>query len=156
MKRDLVVTRIFDAPLEQVWKAWTDPDLIMCWWGPVGFTSPSAKIDFRVGGTSLVCMRMPNGPNLYNTWLYKKIEPMKLIEFVQNLADQDGNTADPASMGMPPDFPLDMRSEVAFRDLGNGKTELIATEFDWTVGPMHDMSKAGLEQCLDKMAECLK
>jgi hypothetical protein len=49
-----------------------------------------------------------------------------------------------------------MRSAVAFKDLGNGKTEMIASEYDWKPGQMHDMSKAGLEQCLDKMAEALK
>ena len=52
--RDLVVTRIFDAPVEQVWKAWSDPDQVMRWWGPHGFTAPVAKMDFREGGTSLV------------------------------------------------------------------------------------------------------
>src|SRR4030095_2995620 len=44
-KHDLVITRVFDAPIEQVWKAWTDPAFVMRWWGPTGFTSPSCKID---------------------------------------------------------------------------------------------------------------
>ena len=47
---NLEITRIFDAPRELVWKAWTDPKLVMQWWGPKGFTSPACKIDFRVGG----------------------------------------------------------------------------------------------------------
>ena len=45
--RDLVVTRVIDAPVEQVWKAWTDPELVKQWWGPDGFTCPLARIDFR-------------------------------------------------------------------------------------------------------------
>ena len=49
-REDLVVTRIIDAPIELVWKAWTDPELIMRWWGPKYYTSPSCKIDFREGG----------------------------------------------------------------------------------------------------------
>jgi uncharacterized protein YndB with AHSA1/START domain len=53
-KRDLVVTRLFDAPIEQVWKAWSDPEYVRRWWGPEGFTSPLATIDFREGGISLV------------------------------------------------------------------------------------------------------
>jgi uncharacterized protein YndB with AHSA1/START domain len=48
-KRDLVVIRVFDAPVEQVWKAWTDPRQVMRWWGPKGFASPLAKMDFREG-----------------------------------------------------------------------------------------------------------
>ncbi len=82
-KRDLVVARVFDAPVELAWKAWIEPELVMQWWGPDGFTSPSAEIDFR----------------------------------------EDGKLADPVQMGLPPDFPQDMRSVVTFKDLGNGKYE---------------------------------
>ncbi len=53
----MVVTRVFDAPRELVWKAWTDPKYVMQWWGPKGFTAPVCQMDFRVGGKSLLCMR---------------------------------------------------------------------------------------------------
>jgi len=46
-KRDLVVTRVFDAPIELVWKAWSDSDEVKKWWGPTGFTCPVAEMDFR-------------------------------------------------------------------------------------------------------------
>jgi uncharacterized protein YndB with AHSA1/START domain len=153
-KRDLVVTRVFDAPVERVWKAWTDPQQVMQWWWPDRFTSPSAKIDFHEGGTSLVCMRAPKefgGQDMYSTWAYKKIVPMRSIEFIHNLADEDGHKADPVKLGMPPDFPRDQRHLVTFKDLGNGKTEMTVTEFDWTVGQMLSLSETGLNQCLDKM-----
>ncbi len=104
-KRDLVVTRVFDAPVEQVWKAWSDPEYVMQWWGPEGFTSPLARMDFREGGTSLVCMRSPEYGDQYNIWTYRKIVPTERIEYISNLADKDGNKADPVKMGMPPDFP---------------------------------------------------
>jgi uncharacterized protein YndB with AHSA1/START domain len=84
--RDLIVTRVFDAPIELVWKAWTNPEHIMRWWGPEGFTSPSAVIDFREGGMALVCMRAPKefgGQDMYSTWAYEKIVPMERIEFIQ-------------------------------------------------------------------------
>ena len=155
-KRDLVVTRVFDAPVERVWKAWSDTEHVMRWWGPNGFTSPVAKIDFREGGTSLVCMRSPEYGDLYSTWRYREIVPMKRIEYIHNLADKDGNKADPVKMGMPPDFPQDQRHVVTFKDLGDGKTELTVTEHDWTVGQMMEMSKMGMEQCLNKMAASLK
>jgi len=56
---DLAVTRVLDAPVEEAWRAWTEPERVRRWWGPTGFTSPSADMDVRVGGTSLVCMRAP-------------------------------------------------------------------------------------------------
>ena len=57
----MVVTRVFDAPRELVWKAWTDPKYVMQWWGPKGFTAPFCEIDFRVGGKFLCGMKSPDG-----------------------------------------------------------------------------------------------
>lgn len=154
-KRDLVITRVFDAPIEQVWKAWSEPDYVMRWWGPEHFTAPLAEIDFREGGTSLVCMRAPQeygGQDHYSTWEYRKIVPMQRIEFIHNLADKDGNKVDPAAMGMPPDFPQDQLQAITFRALDDNRTEMTVTEYDWTVGQMMEMSRMGMEQCLDKMA----
>jgi len=151
-KKALVVTRAFDAPVEQVWKAWSDSALVMRWWGPKSFTSPLARIDFREGGTSLVCMRSPEGQDFYNTWEYRKIVPMKLIEFIQNFADKDGKRADPVAYGLPPDFPQDVRSTVTFEALSENKTEMTVTEYGYTSDQQFEMSKAGLEECLDKMA----
>jgi uncharacterized protein YndB with AHSA1/START domain len=112
-------------------------------------------MDFREGGTSLVCMRAPKefgGQDLYNTWTYKRIVPMQQIEFIQNFADKDGNKTDPALHGLPPDAPPEVRNLVTFKAVGGDKTEMTVTEFDWTVGPIMELSKTGLEQCLDKMA----
>jgi uncharacterized protein YndB with AHSA1/START domain len=103
--RNLVVRRVFDAPLAQVWNVWTDPEDVMRWWGPTGFTSPMARIDFRQGGTSLVCMRAPKefgGQDLYNTWTYTKIVPQESFEYILRFSDKDGNPIDPASHGLPP------------------------------------------------------
>jgi uncharacterized protein YndB with AHSA1/START domain len=59
--REVVITRVFDAPRELVWKAWTEPERVMRWWGPNGYSCPVAKIDLRVGGEYLYCMRSPEG-----------------------------------------------------------------------------------------------
>jgi len=80
MTKNMVLTRTFDAPLEKVWQAWSDAELVKQWWGPQGFTCPVADMDFREGGTSLVCMRAPaeyGGQDMYNTWTYTKIMPMQ-------------------------------------------------------------------------------
>ena len=158
--RDLVVTRVFAAPVDLVWKAWTEPEYVMRWWGPDYFTSPSAKMDFREGGKSLVCMRAPEdfgGQDMYSTWVYQKIVPMERIEFIQNLADKDGNQIDPTQIGMPPEFPRDMRTVVTFKDLGNGKTEMTVTEYNMPTADteLGKNAELGLNQSLDKMVVSL-
>jgi len=156
-KRDLVVTRLFNAPLALVWKAWSDPDYVRQWWGPAGFTCPLAKMDFREGGTSLVCMRAPKefgGQDLFNTWTYEQIVPMQRFVYILRFADKDGNLMDPVKQGLPPDMPREVRNEVRFKQLGKEQTEVTVTEYEWTVGQLMELSKLGLNQCLDKMAAC--
>lgn len=154
--RDLVVSRVFNAPVELVWKAWTDPEYVMRWWGPDYFTSPSAKIDFREGGTSIVCMRAPKdfgGQDMYSVWVYQKIVPFQSIEFTQNMADINGNLIDPTTLGLPPEFPRDMRTVVTFKDLGNSKTEMTVTEYNMPTSDteMGKNAELGLNQSIDKM-----
>lgn len=153
-KKDLVFTRVFDAPVQQVWNAWVEPDMVMQWWGPDAFTSPSAKMDVRQGGTSLVCMRAPKefgGQDMYSTWTYTKIVPMREIEYLHHFADKGGNRVDPAEQGLPPDMPEEVRNLVTFKTVSDNKTKITVTEYDWPVGHMMEMSKMGMEQCLDKM-----
>ena len=151
---NVVVTRVFDAPVEQAWKAWSDSELVMRWWGPTGFTCPLARMDFREGGTSLVCMRAPQefgGQDLYNTWTYTKMVPMQRIEFIQTLADKDGQKVDPVKLGLRPDFPQNVRTVVTFKAVGD-KTEMTITEYDLPDTQMFEYAEAGLNQSLDKMA----
>lgn len=156
---DVVLTRIFDAPVEQVWNAWRDPDLVQGWWGPKGWTCPIANMDFREGGVSLVCMRAPveyGGQEMYNTWTYRAIEPHNRLEFILNFTDQKGVKFDPAQMGMPPGIPQDVHHVITFRALGGGRSEMTVTEYGYTSEEVRDLSKAGMEECLDKMAEILQ
>ena len=149
---DVVVTRVFEAPVEQVWRAWSDPEHVKRWWGPSGFTSPLTRMDFREGGTSLVCMRSAEGWDLYNTWTYQKIEPMRRIEFVQRFADENGNTIDPAEVGLPPDIPREVPHVVTFEATGDGETQMTVTEYGYPSAQIVQVSRTGVEQCLDKMA----
>jgi uncharacterized protein YndB with AHSA1/START domain len=154
-KKDLVITRVFTASLDQLWKAWSDPNDVMRWWGPTGFSCPLANIDFREGGVSLLAMHPPKefgGEDLYSTWTYQQIVPMQRIEYTHNLADKDGNKIDPTTINMPADFPQDQHHTITFKVLGPNSTELTVTEQDWPVGQMMEMSKMGMNQCLDKMA----
>ena len=158
-KEDLVVTRIIDAPVELVWKAWTDPEQVMKWWGPKYYTSPSCKIDLREGGKYVFCMRAPQeqgGQDSYTAGIFKRIVPMELLEFTQGMSDQDGNPIDPAQAGMPPDFPKTIRTVVTFKRFRGDMTELTVTEYAWPASQMMVYSIAGLHQSIDKLIDSLK
>jgi len=72
---ELVITRVFDAPRELVWKAWTDPDQVARWWGPKGFTAPACKMDLRVGGEYLNYMRSPEGQDFWSKGVFREVVP---------------------------------------------------------------------------------
>jgi uncharacterized protein YndB with AHSA1/START domain/catechol 2,3-dioxygenase-like lactoylglutathione lyase family enzyme len=149
---DLSVSRVLDAPVGQVWKAWTEPDHVMRWWGPTGFTSPLADMDVRVGGTSLVCMRAPaeyGGQDMYNTWTYRAVLPPERLEFDLRFTDADGAPLDEASI--PPGVPSRVPHVVTLRPLEGGRTELTVREFGYATAEARDISRVGLEQCLDKL-----
>ena len=156
---NMVLTRTFDAPVARVWKAWSASEDVKQWWGPQGFTCPLAEMDFRDGGTSLVCMRAPaeyGGMELYNTWTYTRIVPMQEIEFIQNFADQDGNPIAPAAAGLPESIPYAVRHVLTFKAAGENATEFTVTEYGYSDEQTVEMSRSGMEQCLDKMAAMLR
>ncbi|HUY70109.1 MAG TPA: SRPBCC domain-containing protein [Candidatus Baltobacteraceae bacterium] len=55
-KREVTINRVFDAQVELVWRAWTDPDMLAKWWGPRGVTNPVCEVDARVGGKIHIVM----------------------------------------------------------------------------------------------------
>jgi uncharacterized protein YndB with AHSA1/START domain len=154
-KQDLTVTRTFNAPVERLWAAWSESEQVTRWWGPEGFTAPLARMDFREGGTSLVCMASPQFGKLFNTWTYREIVPLKRIEFIQNFADSTGKRINPADIGLPPDVPQDVRNVVIFERINDRQTKLTVTEYGYASPQTLELSKTGLEQCLNKMAQSL-
>src|SRR5437762_801308 len=104
----LVITRTFDAPRELVWRAWTEPERLMRWWGPKDFTAPISKIDLRVGGKYLNCMRGPDGKDYYTTGEYVEIVPLERLVYTDSFADEKGNVVPATYYGMSADMPLQM------------------------------------------------
>jgi len=123
-KERMVITRVFDAPRALVWEAWTNPKYVMQWWGPKGFTAPVCKIDFRVGGKFLYCMRTPDGQEGWNGGEYHEIVPHEKIVYSLYFADAQGNKVDPAQYGSEHEAIDDARDVVIFEDFGNGQTKL--------------------------------
>ena len=148
----VLITRIFDAPRESVWKAWTDCERLMRWWGPKDFTTPLCKIDLRPGGDFQNCMRSPEGLDYCGKGTYREIVPLERIVCTDSFADKEGNVVPATYYGMSADYPLEMLVTVTFEEI-EGKTKLTLQH---TLGPVpaseRDLCQQGWSESLDKLA----
>ncbi|MGQ0796280.1 MAG: SRPBCC family protein [Methanobacteriota archaeon] len=151
---ELVLARVFDAPRERVWKAWTEPAQFERWWGPKGFTVPACTIDLRVGGKYLYCMRSPDGKDYWGTGVYREIVPTKKLVATDSFADAKGNVVPGTHYGMSADFPREMLVTVTFEDLG-AKTKLTLRHTGFPAGPDRALAEQGWSESLDKLVASL-
>lgn len=113
-----VISRVFDAPRDLVWKAFTDPEHMKQWWGPKGVTIVKSDMDLRPGGRYLYAMRTSDGTVMWGKMVYREIRPQSQIVFVNSFSDEAGGvTRHP----MGPTWPLEMLSTFSFEEEG-GKT----------------------------------
>jgi uncharacterized protein YndB with AHSA1/START domain len=153
--RALVIERVFDAPRELVWKAWTEPEHMMRWLGPKDFTAPHITIDLRVGGKYLHCMRGPDGNDFWSTGVYREIVPLERIVATDSFADENGNVVPATHYGMGADIPIEMLVTVTFEEIEGGKTKMTLRHVGLLEGEMKDLTGAGWNESFDKLAESL-
>jgi uncharacterized protein YndB with AHSA1/START domain len=145
--RDLVLTRLIDAPREKVFEAWTNPELLRQWFAPLPFTTPMAEIDLRPGGSNYIVMRGPDGTEYPNRGIY--------LEVVENekLVFTDAFT----KAWQPSEKPF-MTVELTFEDEG-GKTRYKAVAHHWTVEDRRTHEQMGFHegwnQCADQLQALL-
>lgn len=95
----------------------------MRWWGPKGFISPVSKIDLRVGGEYLNCMRSPEGKDYWSKGVFREIVVPERLVMTDSFADEKGNIVHASHYRMSKDFPLEMLITVSFEKI-DGKTRL--------------------------------
>jgi uncharacterized protein YndB with AHSA1/START domain/DNA-binding transcriptional ArsR family regulator len=106
--QELTLTRVFDAPRELVFKAWTDPRLVAEWWGPHGFTNPVVELDLHPGGAIYILMRLPDGrDNPMKGTFHEIVPPERLVFTSTALEDEAGNPQ------------LEVRNTVTFAEQGS-------------------------------------
>lgn len=164
MAEGIVISRIFNAPREKIWAAWTDPEMAKKWWGPKDFTAPSIKIDLRVGGKYIFAMHGPLGSewdkDMYSSGVYKEIVKNEKLVVTDYFSDENGNKLEPADYGQDSDFPKETTVTVLFEEIESGKTKLSiiypkpATEKEFQAMLKSGM-KEGWSSSLDKLAENL-
>lgn len=117
------ITRVFDAPRELVFRAWTDPDQLVRWYAPQGCQIRFERIDVRPGGEFLSCILIPGGHECWCTGVYREIEKPERIVYTLAIADRHGNRLDAVQAGMDPEWPAETEVTVTFTE-ENGKTRL--------------------------------
>jgi uncharacterized protein YndB with AHSA1/START domain len=142
--RELVLTRIIDAPREKVFKAWTDPELLKQWFAPAPWTTPAAQTDVRPGGSSLIVMRGPDGNDFPNSGVYLEVVKNERLVFT-----------DAYTKAWEPSEKPFMTVILTFEDEG-GKTKYTARVQHWTVADRETHEKMGFHQgwgqCTDQLA----
>ena len=122
-----VISRVFDAPREIVWRAWTDCEELMKWFGPKGSSIPHAKLDLRPGGIFHYAMRTQDGHEMWGKWVFREIVAHEKLVMISSFSDaQGGITRHPMSAN----WPLETLSTTTFEEQG-GKTKLTVRWTPW-------------------------
>jgi uncharacterized protein YndB with AHSA1/START domain len=144
-ERVLIITRIFDAPRELVFKAWTDPRHLVHWMGPRGFKSTVLRSDLRVGGAYRFHMLGPAGDDHWTQGVFREIaEPERLV-MAGSWADADGNPTTPETM-----------LTITFDEYEGNKTRLTLRQAIFESITARNEHQGGWNSSLDRLGEYLE
>ena len=146
--RDLILTRVIDAPPEKVFRAWTEPELLRQWFAPKPWTTPNVEIDVRPGGSSLFVMRNPDGNEFPNRGVFLEVVKNQRLVFT----DAFTKAWDPS----PKPF---MTVILTFEDLG-GRTRYTARVRHWTDADREAHEKMGFHvgwaMCAEQLSDVVE
>ncbi|HEX5325916.1 MAG TPA: SRPBCC domain-containing protein [Acetobacteraceae bacterium] len=141
-QRELVITRVLDAPRRLVFKAWTEPDQAARWWGPQGFTTLSCTMDVRQGGAFRVSMRSPDGTIHRKQGVYREVVASERLVFTFAWEDAAGKPGHETLV------------TVSFVEQGT-KTKLTLHQAVFETAAARDAHRLGWTSCLERFAEFL-
>jgi uncharacterized protein YndB with AHSA1/START domain len=141
--REIVATRVFDAPRELVFKAWTDPEHVAQWWGPRGFTTTTQRMEVRPGGVWRFVMHGPDGKDYQNMITFLEIvEPERLVYKHGGAKDVE---------------PVNFQVTVTFEDEGGSTKLTMRMEFPSASARTYVVETygavEGLNETLDRLGE---
>jgi uncharacterized protein YndB with AHSA1/START domain len=114
--RQIVITRVFNAPREVVWNVWTEPKHMEQWWGPKGFTTRVTEMDLRLGGQWRFVMIGPDGTEYPIKGVFREVVPLEKIVATDEFDEGFEQVIDT-------DLPQGIVTTTIFEDL-DGKTKL--------------------------------
>lgn len=158
--KDFIITRILHAPCELVWKAHTEEDQLMHWWGPKGFKMIKSKVDLRPGGMFHYGMEGPGKTIMWGRFVYREIVPQEKIVFISSFSNEKGEAVHhPMAAG----WPLEILNTMTFSEK-EGKTTVIisgrpinaSAEEIAMYGNSHASMEGGFTGTYDQLEEYLK
>lgn len=142
--RELVLTRLIDAPRETLYRCWTEPALMKQWFAPKPYETPVVEVDVRAGGANLIVMRGPDGQDMPNRGMYLEVVPNERLVFTDAFTEAWQPSAKPF-----------MTAILTFEPQGD-KTLYTARVRHWTVEDREAHEKMGFHQgwgiCTDQLA----
>lgn len=133
--RELVLTRILNAPREKLYRCWTEPALITQWFTPPPYLTVAAEVDVRPGGSSVITMQSPEGQQIPNRGIYLEVVPNERLVFTDAYV----------SAWEPSEKPF-MTGILTFEDLGGGKTRYTARVVHWSAADCEAHAKMGFHE----------
>lgn len=154
-----VISRVFAAPRDLVFRCWVEPERMAAWTGPKGFKSVVKQADIRPGGVLHTCMETPDGKKMWGKWQVREVMPPLRLTYVNQFSDEAGGlTRHP----MAPTWPLELLTTVTFEEVPEGtRLTLMWTPINETpeeratFAAAHDSMRGGWGGSLDKLAEYL-
>lgn len=153
---ELILTREVPVSAADLYRGWTDPGLLVQWFAPKPWTTASAELDLRVGGSTRVVMKSPEGQEFPHEAVYLEVVPNRRLVSTNVLS----RAWEPAILDPDPDscaFPMVMILE--FEDLGENRSRYTARVLHWTEADTKKHEAMGFHegwgQCLDQLVELL-
>ncbi len=145
--REFTTVRVFDAPRELVYQAWTVAQRLARWWGPKGFTNPVVEVDLRPGGAHRIVMRGPDGTDYPMKGFYREVVHNERLVLTNDLSEQPESWHDIVHPGRdkskgPPHY--GSIETVTFEDAGPGKTRVTLQMVFETAEERERLEKTGM------------
>jgi uncharacterized protein YndB with AHSA1/START domain len=147
----VVIERTFKAPIDLIWKMWSDPEHFKAWYGPQGASIPVAEFDVRVGGRRFVGMEMNTPNGAMQMWFigeHLEVNEPNLLAYSESMSDENGSVQSPSSMGMPEGHPTTTEVRVDLVVTAD-HTRMVLTHIGIPAGSPGEM---GWNMAFDKLA----
>lgn len=153
--RLIEITRTFQAPVDEVFSAWSKVELVKQWWGPNQYSAPAVKIDFRVGGKYTFAMQGPDKKMMWSSGIYEEIIPNKKIVNTDYFSDKDGVRVSPQSLGMPGNWNDELFVTIEFESVRKDQTKIVLSH-EGIPQEMYDECVKGWTETIDKLQNLIE